>query len=186
MHQRLRKIAEEVAGLRIDFFRVEADVVGARQEVRHESLGLAAPARPGQRPNQPERTVEETSLAARQPIVAQVPEDERPMAEIAADRVDRAIHAAARGIAELHQRQHQQARVELLGAGGARVAAAPLGPASRLDELLNSRRLALPAIQMPRRQIVFGRKANRAIERDPAHHFRVREVLRLAADLPDA
>src|SRR5438132_384562 len=59
MHERLREISEEVAGVRIDLLRIEADVVGLRGESVHELGGLAQASRAGKRGNEPERTIEE-------------------------------------------------------------------------------------------------------------------------------
>ncbi len=73
MREALRKVAEEVAAVGIDFFGVEPDVVGAADEVFHERCGVAP-------------LTEECSFCATDAVVAGVRADKRARTERA--RVD--------------------------------------------------------------------------------------------------
>src|SRR4029079_18773181 len=79
----------------------------------------------------------------------------------------------------------EQARIEFVGARVTHVAALLLGEATRLHEVMYRLRLLKPALSVPGRDYAALGEVPCAIEGDPAHHLRLREVLGLAADLPD-
>src|SRR2546427_4215384 len=80
VNERLREVAEKRARLRIDFFRVETDVVRAREEGLHQHARLVCAADVGERRHEPERTVEKTPFPARHAIVGMIAIDEVAMA----------------------------------------------------------------------------------------------------------
>ena len=136
VRERLREVAEEVAGARVDLLRVEPDVVRepdrarpsarsrrrAGQRARRASTSQneqvrnapSSPAERRRRRGSDRRTAPRAALARRLSIV-----DADPL---------------ALRVAVAEQRQRQQARVQLAQVGRAHVALQLLVPALRLDE----------------------------------------------------
>src|SRR2546427_9636971 len=93
------------------------------------------------------------------------------------------------GAAVADQRQPQQTRVHDTvprTPGDARVAAQSIGPTLGLDVLLDGGRFACPALGMRRGQLAAIGQPRGAIERDPTHHFRMRELKRTVPNFPNA
>src|SRR5947199_94303 len=74
----------------------------------------------------------------------------------------------------------QQARVEFVASGVANVALTPRRPARGVDERHDALRFDTPRCEVIRWNMTGCGELACAIECDPAHHFRLREVLRTA------
>ena len=186
MHQPLRDVAQELAGVRVDLLGVEADIVGEGNQLCHELGGLLESSDAGERVGEPERAAEEGALRAAKPVVSAVAGEQRTVPEVAPDGVDRRREPT--GVLSLiaEQDPQKQAGVEFLPAGVAAVAAQSLGPAARFDELADREHLAPPRRCVARRDVAGVAQAKGAVERHPAHHLGVGEVHGLASHLPDA
>src|SRR5919204_6701117 len=122
MGERLRKVAEEGAALRIDLFGVQADVVGKRHEPLHQLRGLVQPALPCVGVGEPEGAGEEGAFLAAETIVAAVAAYEGPVAKRPCDGIDRRDEPRRPWLVVPGEDAEQQRRIELLAAGGLDVA----------------------------------------------------------------
>src|SRR3954452_6639278 len=89
MRERLRHVPEERVVAPVDLLAEEPDVVRERAELVHQRRSLVAAPRPRKRVDEPERTGEERSLVAGDAVGAAIAEHERPLLELALDRLDR-------------------------------------------------------------------------------------------------
>ena len=118
-------------------------------------------------------------------LVVDVPLDEAVADEGSLDRGDRADHPRVVGRQEADERDHEQARVEPLGAveadEGVELGVEPLAKHLLVDlgaDLAPAVGRAAAAEPLDR--------LHAPVEGDPGHHLGVREVPSRAADLPDA
>ena len=185
MREALREVSEESTGCRRYLLRIQPCVVGEPDELIHQADGTLDQAAASEGFREPERTREERALGPVEPVVTGVAAHERAVPELAAHRFDRPSPSVCRRVAVAAEKAEQQACVELGGAGVAYVASLLLREAAGLHEVADRLRLPTPASDAAGRdQATFGQIA-RAVERDPAHHLRMGEVLRLAPHLPD-
>jgi hypothetical protein len=70
VRERLREVAEEVAGARIDLLAVEAEGIGEAQHAAEHALATFDVAGQDQRVGQPERADREHALLAGQAVLA--------------------------------------------------------------------------------------------------------------------
>ena len=152
-----------------------------RNGLVHQLARLVAAAGARERLHEPEGAGEEGALEL---LRAAVAVDERAVGELFADGCDRPGHPLALWIGELGPRGEQHGGVELVRVGIERVAAAALGPAAGLDEVADPLALAAPVVGLGARDRAALRQLERAVERDPAVHFRARVVLQVV-ELPD-
>src|SRR5439155_20092611 len=103
--------------------------------------------------HEPERTVQETTFSTAHAIVRTVAVDDVAVAQQTIDGVDRSLHADVVRVAELDERQHQQAGVDVVAARDARVAAQLVGPAFGFNIAANGVGLAPPARSIPLRHL---------------------------------
>src|SRR5947207_12455565 len=122
MGQRLREVAQERRRRRIGLLGVQTDVVLERDQLVQQTDRLRASAGETKDFGEPERAAEEHALLSAEIVVAQVPVEEWPVAELVPKRIDRPGEAGARGIAVAELRAEQDARVEVLGISRPRVA----------------------------------------------------------------
>src|SRR5262249_58331596 len=114
--------------------RVQADVVREPKRSFEGSDRLVSSTGERYRLGEPERAREERSFVSPHAVLSQVPEHEIPVHQRPSYRADGPAEALARGIAVPEAARQEDARVELVGVGGPRVAAFALGPAPPLDE----------------------------------------------------
>src|SRR5437588_378143 len=113
MDKALRNVPQELTGVLIHFLGVEADIVGYTYQLVHQLSSVIDASGSGQSVDEPERAAEEGSLASRQAILAAVAVQQRPVTQLAPDRVDRGGHPRIAFRRVVHQRTEQQAGVEL-------------------------------------------------------------------------
>ncbi len=102
-----------------------------------------------------------------------------------ADRVDGADNARVVRRQEADQRQQQQARVQDVAVQRLGERAELLAVSTLADALENFRSHRAPIVQRGGQTVFLGR-ANGTIDRGPCHGFGIGELLRAAADFPDA
>src|SRR5438477_470058 len=132
----------------------------------------------------PASMVVRTSVAARPPAaIATI----KPFAgvELAVDASESPAHSRRGGSGVLVPGQEQQAGVDVKAAERARVAAELFAVAESLD-LLADERAILGELRDRSLEVVEIVQLQKAVERGPAEHARVREVSALSAHLPDA
>ena len=120
--QRLRVVAEMVAGGGIHLLGVEAERARELDE-RGESIGgFGDPAGAGERLDEPERAGQERAFGAGEPVASgRVAVEERAAGvELAADRVDRAADARRVGRFDAEEREDEERGVEVVGLVAAR------------------------------------------------------------------
>ena len=186
VRERLREVAQVAAGARVDLLGEQAERAGVAEQLLAQ---LARPARLadlGQRADQPERADRERALLAAQAVVGlldAVAQDEPVDRQLVGDRVDGADDALVLGRQEAHERREQQRRVE-------RVGVVVLGEHAAVVEAVREHvGVDLVGDLLPALGLLVGlaqpRQPRAAVARDPAHDLRRREVLGLAAHLPD-
>src|SRR3954447_15966852 len=186
MGEGLREVAEVTAGQRVDLLAVQLERAGVREQP------LAESPRPAELPDldeggdEPERADREAPLLARQTVVGLlglVPEDEAIDRQLVGDREDRGADPRVVRGKEADERDEEVRRVErrrvvVLREDTTLVDA--VGEDVGLD-LVGGH---LPALRELRLVAQLGEPGT-TIRRYPAYHLRRREVLRVAADLPD-
>ena len=159
----------------------------ARQRSVVHGSGVVELALPGEALGEPERTAEERSLRARQPVVTPVA-IQQPVAriELLADRRRRSQHPLVAPVDELDGRQQQQRRVQLRAGRtpGRTRRACGRSHGARLSRRSSIANL-LPAAHRGAPHALIG-EPDPAVERGPAQHLRVHEVVGLAGPFPDA
>ena len=83
MHEPLRDVAQQLAGARVEFLGVEANVVGERDQLFHELDGCLQAPDPGERVCEPERAAEQGSLGSAEAVLAAVAVKQRTVPELA-------------------------------------------------------------------------------------------------------
>src|SRR5438552_613462 len=183
MRQTLREVAAELARVDVELLGEQPQIVRRRDRpVEPRARRLLAPlTRVHLR--QPERAWEERALLL-DAVVLSVPAQQPSDTELLGDRVRRSHHPVVVVRAEVDTRDQQQRGVERARAELAHEYAALVVVSVAVDRLADLLTHPFPAI---RRRAARGRlgKLERAIDGRPAHHFRVHEVSRFAADLPD-
>src|SRR5581483_801793 len=180
-------VAEERAGRRVDLLRVEPDVIPRGDELVHQLVRLLDAVEPGKGAGEPERAREERPLpaGASGAVLAAVAVEERARPELASKRVDGGAHPVEVRRAALEERQREHARVELTQVWRPEKRL-PLPVPGLVGEVtLDLVRLAPPRLAAVGDEPVLGELAG-AVEGDPAHAFRLDEVLRVVPDLPDS
>src|SRR5262249_35634946 len=107
MHQSLRKVRQELAALGVDLFGIQANVIGQREQLIHESAGFVFPAAAGQRMCEPERTGQERPLVADEPVFSEVAVHERTSREHPTDSIDSAEAAVTSRITVAYDGEQQ-------------------------------------------------------------------------------
>ena len=167
----------------------EADVVAEVEQPLEELPRLVVPALERQHFGEPERAGEEHALARGQPVhlavAPGVAQHEPVDRELALDRLDRRDDPRIVRRQEAEERHQQHARVELVRAVGLGERLLRLAPGA-LEHLAPGSRPA-----SSRQRSTGPSRPNSscaphgAVERDPGHHLRVREVAVRPAHLPD-
>ena len=167
----------------------QADVVGVAGGALEHLGAFGDPTGEGERVGEPEGAEQERALLPVEPVHAGAGviamNQTAGVGELTAHGVDRGQHPWVLSWQEADDGQQQDGGVEVGAAEGLGERTLVLVPAVLFDAGPDLRRSALPL-----RHMVVGleqvRERDGAVERDPAHHLRVHEVPRLAADLPDA
>src|SRR5919204_1472941 len=187
----LREVAELAAELRVVLLGEQAEVGAEREEPLEELPRLVEPALEREVVDEPEGARQEGSFAGRQAVdrhrllVRLVALDEAVADELALDRRHRADHARVVGGEEADERDHEQARVDPLAAVEADEGV-ELGVEAATEHLVvDLRPHPAPPVDRPAAAEALDR-LHAAVERDPRHHLRVREVAPRPAHLPDA
>src|SRR4029450_1972097 len=188
MAERLREVPDLSLPSHVVLFGQQAEIVGQADEPLEQGTRLRDSAGGRERADQPERAGEELSLVAGEPVVGvggRVARDEAVSAEVARDRLDSAGAPLVGSRKEPHERDGEDARVELLGSvvlgKGAPLAVVALLTDLAVDLVAG----LLPAVQR-RFQTELLADSNRTVEHDPGHDLGVREVATRSAGLPDA
>src|SRR3954454_20314420 len=166
----LRKVAEEVAALRVDLLGVEADVVRELQELFHQADGRISPPEDRERFDQPEGTREKRSLGAFDSVLSRVTTYERAVGEVGLDRVDGREQARVVRVAVCEEHSEEQARVEVVAPCESAVAVPRGRPALAVDECGDRTHCVAPLWSALGWEVSVVREANGTVERDPAHH----------------
>ena len=111
--------------------------------------------------------------------------DEWPAGQLGTHGVDRRHESWRVGPVVAAEDGEEQRGVHRPVAGGARVAPERARVTARFDELADSVALAPPAVGMRPREVACRGQRDGSVERDGAHHLRLREMRRLAPHLPD-
>ena len=188
VRQRLREIAEHHAVDRIVFLGEQADVVAQPEQMGEALLRFAPAAHQRQRVGEPERAGQERAFAFGQAVgrgMLAVALDEAVLHELARDRLHRGDDARIARRQEADDRHQQQRGVELAGAVVLHERAARRVEAAGADVAVDRGAQRAPARHRAVEPVAL-RGAHRAVHRHPRHHLGVREMLRLAAHLPDA
>jgi hypothetical protein len=179
----LREVPEELAGRRVDLFRVEADVVRVRQQLFEERCCVVNPAGARERLDEPEGARDERALGS---CVARGPVEQAvPGVEPVTHRRDRAFQAFRCDASPLHACRAQERGVEPVGARVLRVRAEVRGPAALLDELRDPLSLPPPAVGVLVRDLTDLGETERPVECHPRRDER-RGVVAVVVELPDA
>src|SRR5580698_9770082 len=188
MRERLGKVAELAAAVRVVFLGQQPHVVAQRQQALEQSESLVMPSQQHVIVDEPEAAREKRALAGRQAVDrrSRIVAHHKSVAQKPAfNRSDRALDARIVRRQEADDGNEQQARVQR------RVA-------ERLDEgvfahiipvradLCMDRSAGLaPALERSL-EPEFLDRAHRAIECNPRHHLRMREMAPSASHFPDA
>lgn len=190
MGEGLRVVASEAAGVSVVFLGEETERGAEREEAIEESDGFVAAAEKGEAVDEPEGARKEGTLAGREAVDVggsggMIAADEAVGDEIALDGFDRADDAWIVDGEEADEREHEEARVELLGAVELREDAVGGVVTAGADLVVNAIAGVAPAVEFAvELELLEGLDA--PIEGDPGHHFRVREVAAGTANFPDA
>src|SRR5438093_1786517 len=114
MDEGLWKVAAKRPAGRIDLLRVESNVVRAMEKAVHQRRRLVDAAAASQSADQPERTVQEASFAARHPVSGAVAVDEVAAAKETAYGVDRSLYARTLRVAVADNREHEQVCIHIV------------------------------------------------------------------------
>ncbi len=87
--------------------------------------------------DQPERARQEDSFAANEAVLSEIAVHKRTSRERSTNGIDGAEAAAASRIAVAHDREQQQAGVDLLAACEPDITSKAFGPSAMFDELAN-------------------------------------------------
>ena len=188
MGERLRKVAELAAGAGVVLLGEQPHVVAQREEPIVEPARLVPAPEQHQVVHQPEGAGEEEPFARRKPVhpgLGGVALDEPVHEQLTLDGGHRPAHARILGGEEAHERDHEQARVELGGAVGLHERVAGGIEAAPADILVDP---------LPERAPAIGRLGgggrlghpHHPVGRHPGHHLGVGEVPARPAHLPDA
>ncbi len=174
--------------MRIDFLGEQADVVAEAKETLEELTRPLTLACARETLDEPEGTDRKGRLVSRETVdaVRDIPVDEAVGRELVRDALEGRLRTVVVVRDEAHDRDHQIRRIEL-----AAIAERLLERArGRVDTLTLDEHADLVASRPPGVEVAISAvelgEPDHPVERDPRHHFRVDEVARLAADLPDA
>src|SRR5712691_2602591 len=176
----LRKVSELAVRDRVVLLGEQADVVAQVEQSLEQLARLLDVALQREHVREPERARQEHALARRQPVLdlgGPVAQNESVDDQLAPDRVDGGDEARIRRGQKADQRHQEDARVELVRVERLRERLLLLAPGAR--EYFSADLVAQlpPALDRPFAPELLA-VANRAVERDPRHHLRVREVTR--------
>ena len=186
MRKGLRKISQLPLCPRVVFLRQQADVVAKREKAVEEFTGLVAAAKQDEVVDVPEAARKKCSFTRRQPILGRIrviAMDQSIDHQFTPDGLDGSTNARIIGRQETHQRDHQQAGIQLARTVGLHKTSARAVEASRTDIFVDALTNLAPPIQL-RGKLMFLRGLDRAVDGHPRHHFRMREVLPGRAHLP--
>ena len=190
MRERLREVPDQAPGVDVVLLGEQAEVVAEREQPLEERLRLGEAALEHHHLDEPERARQERPLAGREPVdagvllVGAVPLDEPVAHEVPLDRRDRARDARVVDGEEADEGHQQQARVEPRRAVELGERAELLVESLPADLVVDLVAELAPALDRPVAPVLLD-APHGAVERDPRHHLRVREVTARAAHLPD-
>src|SRR3954447_19281705 len=187
MGECLGKVAEQLAR-RPDLLGVEAQVVRVGEHLLERQPGLVEPADTRQRLDVPERGDRERPFVALEPVRrcrGVVAVDETVRDELLADRIERREPPRVLRGDEARERHEQHRRVEDVGLVVLHERPPLLVPAPGHDLGGDLVARLEPCDEVGGEPALPG-DADGALDRDPRHQPRVREVLTPAARLPDA
>ncbi len=162
----------------------ESEMVRRSLQAQKQNLRFVEPPLPDQIVHEPESAQQEGSLVAGKPVVAAIAVNEPSFVEFPADRRDGAHHARVVVGEKIVEWQQETAgierfRVVVLDEGLFLVA-----PALFQDLFADGIAGLFPQIAVGGKAVAPG-DGQAPVERDPAHHLGIDEVIRAAADFPD-
>jgi len=186
VRESLRKVPEHPPAADVVFLGEQADVVAQREEPLEQRTRFLEPALKDQVVGEPEAAGEEITFAPGQAVdvmVAAVAEHEAVDGEVTLDCGQRSDDARIPGRKESRHRNQQQAGIELPRAIALNEApeARVVAVAAHVVVDASTQRTPLPHRALYPELLDA---ANGAIDRDPRHHLRIREMTAPAADLP--
>src|ERR1700684_3529722 len=188
MRECLGEVAKLTTAVRIVFLRQQPNVVAQRQQALEQSPRLLVPPEQHVIVDQPEAAGEESALPRRQAVdrgSGVVAHHESLAKKLAFDCGDRALDAGIVRRQKADDGNEQKARVQRRIAQrlDERVFVSVI--AARAHLVMNRVTDSAPALERSL-ETEFLDRAHRAVERDPRHHLRMREVAPAASYFPDA
>jgi len=188
MREGLGKVAEESPCRRVVLLGQEAHVVAEREEPFEDFARLGTAALKRKIVGEPEGARQEGALPGRQAVDVRrrrISQHETVRHELLPDRLDGAEHPRVTGGQETDERDHQETRIEIVGAIVLDEGVEPGIEAMPADVGMDAVADLAPALDgAVMSEPLDG--LDPAVERDPRHDLRMREVPARASDLPDA
>ncbi len=185
MAECLREVAKHHVPLRIEFLGKEPQVVCGTHGFQQQFLGLEQPAGAGEAFDEPEVTKDKPALLSFQSVFVQVSPQEVSVHQFFPAGIDRSLYSFVFEGQEVDQRQKEKAGVEIAGAIALHEGVF-FRVVSFCENIFPDRRTLLdPSLHRGFEAVAF-RDGDAPVERYPAHHLGVDEVVWAVADLPDA
>ena len=188
MRQRLREVAEQRTAFYIDLFRVQTDVVAAREEFLEKLSRFGNTSAEGQSFDQPEAAGEKCAFARRQTVIGAhfIAIQKIVAPEPLPNRLDRAEHPRIVWLEKTDARDVQQTGIELVTAENRDETLQLLTEPLLHDDTVDFLFSASPRIDAIARNEFLVDQPQSAVKRYPGHDFAVDVMRSLGSFLPDS